>query len=217
MSATRAWGSAGRHSGFTLMELLVVVAIIGILLGLLFPIIAAARQAIRERAARNQLNLLVMAIEKYKDEFGRYPLDNAPSNDPDEAIRGSKNLYHYLCQALRPYKMVGGELVAAARTVGPFVDPPAGRLVVLGTDEGRGIVSPLRTDPESGSYVYRRMIEPDPTAMPPRPEFFILIDVGRDGKLGEGFTSSTAEDYPGYSIFERKDEAAGDNIMSSGK
>jgi hypothetical protein len=200
-----------------MIELLVVVAVIGILLGLLFPIIASARMAIRERAARNQLSLLVMAIEKYKDEFGRYPLDNAPCSDPDEAIRGSKNLYHYLCQSLRPYKMVAGKLEPAARTVGPFLDPPEGRIAVLGGDEGRGIISPLRSDPTAGSYVYRRMIEPKADMMPPRPEFFIVIDLGRDGKLGEGFRSSKPEDYPDYSIFERKDEAANDNIVTSEK
>ncbi len=48
------WPS-GAHGGFTLLEMLVVLAITGLIAGLLYPQIEAARFAVQQRAAREQV------------------------------------------------------------------------------------------------------------------------------------------------------------------
>ena len=61
---------------FTLMELLVVVAIIGILAALLFPAGAAIKKQATIKKARVELQKLVLAINAYKTKFGYYPPDH---------------------------------------------------------------------------------------------------------------------------------------------
>ncbi len=63
-----------RKSGFTLIEILVVMAIIGILAGLLFPgVSAAVNQAKKARTANTCANLK-NSISAYFTEYRRYPL-----------------------------------------------------------------------------------------------------------------------------------------------
>lgn len=60
---------AARH-GFTLVELLIVVAILGILIGLLIPAVNAARQAARMTHCANNLKQMGLAIRLFCDSHG---------------------------------------------------------------------------------------------------------------------------------------------------
>jgi prepilin-type N-terminal cleavage/methylation domain-containing protein len=59
--------------GFTLVELLVVITIIGILLGLLLPAIQSARQAARRMQAKSEISQLATAADSFKNDWGAYP------------------------------------------------------------------------------------------------------------------------------------------------
>lgn len=61
------------HGGFSLVELLVVVAIIAILAGLLFPVFATARRKGYEANCISNLRQIGMATNMYLEEYGAPP------------------------------------------------------------------------------------------------------------------------------------------------
>ncbi len=62
---------------FTLIELLVVIAVIGLLAGLLLPVMGAVRRNAVKTRTRAELKAVVFAIEAYKEKLGHYPPDSA--------------------------------------------------------------------------------------------------------------------------------------------
>jgi prepilin-type N-terminal cleavage/methylation domain-containing protein/prepilin-type processing-associated H-X9-DG protein len=63
----------GTKRGFTLVELLVVIAIIGVLVGLLLPAVQAAREAARRASCQNNLRQFGIASHNYHDVHQAFP------------------------------------------------------------------------------------------------------------------------------------------------
>ena len=85
-------------SGFTLLELLSVLAILGILAALIFPSVSAARRSASKAKARVQFTQWAAAIESFRGEYGYYPaLDG--SNLVNGGATATDHLFHDILAA----------------------------------------------------------------------------------------------------------------------
>jgi len=74
-----------RRKGFTLLEILIVVAIIGLIASLVVPNLIGRYERSKEEIAKAQLEMLASAIEAFRLDVGRYPNsleELISSNDP---------------------------------------------------------------------------------------------------------------------------------------
>lgn len=80
------------EGGFTLIELLIVISIIIILMGLLFPAFRGAQDQAKKVQAKNDLTQIVTAVNAYYTEYGKYPAtsDTPITNNADlfNTLRG---------------------------------------------------------------------------------------------------------------------------------
>ena len=72
--------------GFTLLELLSVIAVIGILAALIFPGVRAARVLAHKARTKVQFSQWAAAIEGFRSEYGYYP-----AFDPSALVNGGSS------------------------------------------------------------------------------------------------------------------------------
>jgi general secretion pathway protein G len=74
-----------RQLGFTMIELLVVLVILGLLAGLVGPQFFGKVDSSKVRTAETQVKMLKMALQTYRLDVGQYPnsLDNLRSKPSD--------------------------------------------------------------------------------------------------------------------------------------
>ncbi len=69
--------------GFTLVELLVVISIIGLLVALLLPAVQVARDAARQTVCRNNLKQIGLAFQSHHESHRTFPMGARPSSRPN--------------------------------------------------------------------------------------------------------------------------------------
>jgi prepilin-type N-terminal cleavage/methylation domain-containing protein/prepilin-type processing-associated H-X9-DG protein len=75
-----------RRPGFTLIEALVVIAVVGILVALLVPAVQAARESARRVQCASNLKQLALACHNYAAVHGTLPIGIPQMYDPDPAL-----------------------------------------------------------------------------------------------------------------------------------
>lgn len=69
---------SNRHSGFTLVELLVVVGICAALIAVLLPVLAGARERAQTIVCANNLREISLAMSMYEGHYRAYPISDDP-------------------------------------------------------------------------------------------------------------------------------------------
>lgn len=120
--------------GFTLVELMVVVAIIGVLIALLLPAVQKVREAASKSLCVNNMKQLGLAIHGYHDAYGAFP---------NEKVEEQSSLLYV---SLLPF-LEADDMVPMPATLPPLTPEPKGKgLSTLLCPSRRGVQVGDRVD-----------------------------------------------------------------------
>ena len=92
---------AARHNAFTLVECLVVIAIIGILIAMLLPAVQSAREGARRTSCLNNLSQLSIAVQNYEATHEAYPAGVVDAKGP--ILNQAQGFHHSWIIQILPY------------------------------------------------------------------------------------------------------------------
>jgi prepilin-type N-terminal cleavage/methylation domain-containing protein len=181
--------------GFTLVELLTVIAIIAILMGLLFPAIGIVKDQARKAEAKTACAGIVAAVKAYNTEYGKYPVgDNTATGDLKQGGNTGNNDKLFMILRAKDGTGNAGHIYNPRRIgffEGKSVSNPTAPKGGFAETGGSGIVGAFY-DPWGGQYgvvidadYNNEVVVPytDFATTPPQTGC-AAYSMGKDGKLG---------------------------------
>lgn len=194
-----------RAAGFSLIELLAVIVIIGLLFAFLFPNLFSGKDAVQSRTTKTFLDQLTTEISSYETQKGDYPRSTFPKDldpKPTRTNMGIEALVIALLPADGSYRAGGSFDDRLCNSDGDDTKTSHTRFQKSDAFELRDawdnpIVYLHRRDYEKGcqyltyhdevsAWVEEKVtaaINPT-TGSPYRPDSFQLLSAGKDGKFG---------------------------------
>jgi prepilin-type N-terminal cleavage/methylation domain-containing protein len=145
-----------RRSGLTLVELLAVIAIIGLLVGLLLPAVQSARESARRTQCTNRLKQLATAVLQYENANAMFPpgglvwsgtpssVQNWPFQTPINT-QNSWNWQYFILPHMDEMKLFEDGAIQASEN--PATAQRGTRIISRGTNYLR-----CPSDPAAGTY-----------------------------------------------------------------
>jgi type II secretory pathway pseudopilin PulG len=121
--ATPHRAAAPNEGAFTLIELLIVITIIIVLIGLLFPTFGWVLDRARNTQAKNEELQIVTAISAFYTEYGQYPCSPQNGGDANDFFAADDNANNTLFDILRGDLNNGNVQTYNPRGI-PFMQPP---------------------------------------------------------------------------------------------
>jgi type II secretory pathway pseudopilin PulG len=127
-------------TGFTLMELLIVIVIIMLLFGLTIPIVSSVQSSAKKGATSAQISQLELALKQFESDFGFFPPQSYITSDTivsvggvdipkdNDLSSGSRCLVFFLGSKFMFTK------TSFTATYGPYIEFKRAQLDVTGAD-----------------------------------------------------------------------------------
>jgi len=111
-----------RRTALSLIEVFVVIAIIGVLVGLILPAVQASREAASRASCLDKMRQIGLALHDYHSVFGRLPPNTANEDrrDPNNALSWMALILPHVDQAA----LWSTSAAALRLEERPFVNPP---------------------------------------------------------------------------------------------
>jgi prepilin-type N-terminal cleavage/methylation domain-containing protein len=204
--------SPAERRAFTLVELLTVIAVIGILLAILLPTTSSARTAAKKAKTRGQFSQWGAAIEGFRQEYGGYPqfeTSGAGLNKVNGNTAGGTNLAatHRFYETLVGSRRDGTALLTALTGTPPPPQAQNTRRIQFITFTESDIVPVNTTD---ASLTAKRGLIRDSFD---NTDIVVLVDRNLDGSIKFGGTGG--DSIPSLPLVRPADNTAGQPLAPS--